>query len=98
MLPHRANTRNANARNDNIVAPVSNHEVTNAKFLSAIQLLAKTVANQKNHQALINANINGASATTRIQYFVRMNPREYLRPKIGEDPQNFIDEIKEDYY
>ena len=31
--------------------------------------------------------------TSRLRDFVRMNPRIFLDSKVGEDPQEFIDEV-----
>ncbi|WMV19620.1 hypothetical protein MTR67_013005 [Solanum verrucosum] len=47
-----------------------------------------------NHEVQASVNANGGSATTRVRDIVRMNPPEFLRLQIGEDPQNFLDEIK----
>uniref|UniRef100_M1DRK3 Polyprotein n=1 Tax=Solanum tuberosum TaxID=4113 RepID=M1DRK3_SOLTU len=53
-----------------------------------------SVTNQFNQQVPILANASGGSVAARVRDFVRMNPTEFLGSQIGEDPQNFIDEVK----
>ncbi|KAH0722626.1 hypothetical protein KY290_005278 [Solanum tuberosum] len=94
MPPRRAYIRNGNAKNANTAPSVLDQEVSNAEFWNAIQLLGQSVTNQNNQQVSVPTNANVWSATTRVQDFVRMNPPEFLGSQIGEDPQNFINEVK----
>ena len=52
------------------------------------------MTNQNNQQVPVLANTNVGSAATRVWYFVRMNLPEFVESQIGEDPQNFIDEVE----
>ncbi|WMV32375.1 hypothetical protein MTR67_025760 [Solanum verrucosum] len=58
------------------------------------QLLAQSVTNQNNQQVPVPTNRNGGSMVARVRDFVRMNPPEFLGFQVGEDPQNFIDNVK----
>uniref|UniRef100_M1DDS5 Gag-pol polyprotein n=1 Tax=Solanum tuberosum TaxID=4113 RepID=M1DDS5_SOLTU len=58
-------------------------------------LLARSVTNKNNQQIQVPTNANvGSTTAARVQDFVRMNLPEFLGSQIGEDPQNFIDEVK----
>ena len=57
MTSHRANTRNANAKNANAAPPVPYQKVSNVEFTNSIQMLAQSMTNQKNWvQATMNEN------------------------------------------
>ncbi|XP_049360051.1 uncharacterized protein LOC125824752 [Solanum verrucosum] len=55
---------------------------------------ASTVSSVSDHEAKVPTNTTGGSVATRVRDFVRMNSPKFLGSKVGEDPQNFIDEAK----
>ncbi|WMV42015.1 hypothetical protein MTR67_035400 [Solanum verrucosum] len=89
MPPRRVYGRYVNACNANAAPPIPDKE-----FLNVIQLLAQSVTNQNNQQVPIPTNASGGSVAARVRDFVRLNPPEFLGLQVGEDPQNFIDEVK----
>uniref|UniRef100_M1DG86 Polyprotein n=1 Tax=Solanum tuberosum TaxID=4113 RepID=M1DG86_SOLTU len=94
MPPCRAYARNANARNPNAVPLVPDQEVTNAEFRNANSAFGLDMTNKNNQQVPVPTNINCGSAAARVRDFDRMNSIEFLGLQVGEDPQNFIDEVK----
>ena len=87
-------SRKAKARNANASPQVLNQEVSNSELRNTIHILAQSVANKKNQLVPVPANDNVGSFVVRVQNFVRMNLPNFLGSLIGEDPQNFIDDIK----
>ena len=52
------------------------------------------MSNQNNQRVQDQVNVYGGSTTSRVCDFVRMNQYELLGSQTSEDPQYFLDEIK----
>uniref|UniRef100_M1DCJ8 Gag-pol polyprotein n=1 Tax=Solanum tuberosum TaxID=4113 RepID=M1DCJ8_SOLTU len=66
-------------------------DVTNAEFRNAIQMLTQVVINQVGQQRGVRLDV---ADTSRIREFMRMNPLEFTRSSITEDPKNFVEELQ----
>ena len=94
-MPSRiAYTRNANARNANAVPLVPDHEVSNAEFRNANSAFGSGMTNENNQQVPVPTNRNGGSVAARVWDFYKHESARVLGSQVGEDPQNFIDEVK----
>ena len=93
MPPRRApiNRGNNGVNEDQVPqknGPIPNvvpNVVTNEKFRTALTMLTNVVANQAGRQA--------STPASRVRDFTRMNPPEFHRSKVDEDPQAFVDEV-----
>ena len=79
-------SRRDNSMNANTTPLVPYQEVSIAEFISVIQMLAQSVANQNNQWVQDHVNKNGRSIAARVRDFVRMNPPEFLGSQTDEDP------------
>ena len=52
------------------------------------------MTNQNNQQVPVPTNANCGSVADRVRDFIKINLPEFLGLLISEDPQNFIDEVK----
>ena len=94
MPSYRAQAWNTYACNTKAVPLVPNKEVQMQSFRTPIQLCAKSMTNQNNHQLLVPTNRNDRFVAARVCDFVRMNPPKFLGSQVGKDPQKFIDKAK----
>ena len=63
------------------------------KFRASMALLAQALTVQDNREEVALVNTIGGMGATREREFLRMNLPEFDDSKVGEDPNEFIDEV-----
>ncbi|WMV08894.1 hypothetical protein MTR67_002279 [Solanum verrucosum] len=67
--------------------------MSNEEVRSAFQMLARALATQANRDVVALVNPNANSTASSVRDFARMNSPEFHCSKMGEDPQEFVEEI-----
>ncbi|XP_049410605.1 uncharacterized protein LOC125873796 [Solanum stenotomum] len=67
--------------------------MTNEEIRTAFLPLARAMTTQVNRGMRPRVNANESTMTSRLRDFVRMNPPIFLGSRVGEDPQEFFDEV-----
>jgi len=73
--------------------PVVPPDMTNEEIRSAFLILARAMAAQATRDMGPRVNANEGTMASKLRDFVRMNPPVFLGSKVGEDPQEFLDEV-----
>ncbi|KAK4729667.1 hypothetical protein R3W88_022655 [Solanum pinnatisectum] len=68
-------------------------DMTNEDIRSALLTLAQGMTAQVNRDVWPRMNDNESTMASRLKDFVRINPPIFLGSKVGEDPQEFLDEV-----
>ena len=67
--------------------------MSNRDIREALPSLSRSMTNQVNSSMVPRENMLESSITSRLRDFLRINPPIFLGFKVGEDPQEFIDEV-----
>ena len=67
--------------------------MSNRDIREALPSLSRSMTNQVNSSMAPRENMLESSITSRLRDFLRINPPIFLGFKVGEDPQEFIDEV-----
>ena len=62
-------------------------------FRIAFQVLAQALNAQANGEVVVPVKPNVSTTTSRVRYFIRMNPFEFYGSTFEEDRQDFINEV-----
>uniref|UniRef100_M1DP86 Gag-pol protein n=1 Tax=Solanum tuberosum TaxID=4113 RepID=M1DP86_SOLTU len=73
--------------------PVVPQDKTNEEIRMAFLTLTRAMTTQENIDMGPRVNANESTVASRLRDFVRMNPLIFLVSKVGEDPQEFLDEF-----
>ena len=68
-------------------------ELSNRENKEALIALAQSVTTQINLSMVSRVNVVESTMTSRLRYFVRINPPIFHGSKLGEDPQEFLDGV-----
>ncbi|KAH0670724.1 hypothetical protein KY285_025700 [Solanum tuberosum] len=105
MNTRRANTRRVEEDNVNQGVPQGNQApqdkqalidspaMTNVEIRSAFLILAQSMMAQTNRDVGAHVNPSGNSTASRLRDFTRMNPLIFFGSNVGEDPQDFVEEV-----
>ena len=68
-------------------------ELSDRDIREALLALARAVTTQLNLSMAPRENVVESTLTSRLRDFISINPPIFLVSKVGEDPQEFIDEV-----
>ena len=76
--------------NDVSVVPL---EMTNGEIREVLLAIARALTTHVNMGLAPRVNVVESTITSRLREFVRINPPIFLGFNVGEDPQEFLDEV-----
>ena len=68
-------------------------DMTNGEIMEALFALAQVITTHVTRGVEPIVDALGSTMTSRLGYFVRMNPPLFLGSKVGENPQEFLDGV-----
>ncbi|KAK4707056.1 hypothetical protein R3W88_033395 [Solanum pinnatisectum] len=76
-----------------VQVPVKVPDMMNQEIMPAFLILARAMAAQATRNVRPRVNANEGTKASKLKEFMRMNPLVFLGSKVGEDPQEFLDEL-----